>query len=150
MVSCTGLCRCTMISLSLRSMGCVSSWYSAIFRRRVSAKAFHASCTLSSVSSLSAGSFVCGTTVCATAAPPFRAGFAAPTSSDNRGVFSGTALRGVGMGEDAEADADVETGAGAEAGAATVGSAFVTLIFFLTPLRRVRRDGGRNERGPSS
>src|SRR5690606_27846336 len=117
------------------------------FRRRVSAKAFHASCTPSVVSSLSSASAVSGSTACATAGPPLRAGLVLPTSSDNRGVFRDTLLRGLAIGGEGGETVD---GTLADAGSALAGVSDFKLIFFLTPLRKVRRDEERSVRGPSS
>src|SRR5690606_7444675 len=133
-------------------MGCVRSWYSAAFRRRVSAKASHAACTPSWVSSFSFGSSALSTdptSVFSLCVPPLRAALALPTRSDNRGVFNDTPPRGFGIGGGGVEG--VAWAGGTGAGSAIAGaSSLATLIFFLTLLLQVLRDEERNGREPSS
>lgn len=102
------------------------------------------------MSSLSSASAVSGSTACATAGPPLRAGLVLPTSSDNRGVFRDTLLRGLAIGGEGGETVETVDGTLADAGSALAGVSDFKLIFFLTPLRKVRRDEERSVRGPSS
>src|SRR5690606_41988706 len=86
-----GLWRWRTTSLSLRSYGWVSSWYSARYIFRCSANASQACCSASSVNARS--STIVGASIVSTVVPPLLPFFPAPTSSDSFGVFRAGPVR---------------------------------------------------------